>query len=856
MTNRSYHTLIIGATSFGVGLATALTKQGQRVLILESSHLAASDVSAPLKGEKCESAAKNALATFLLTHDILRRDGLLLPQAMPYALANLIKDSGAECLYNCIPTKVTACNNGELRVSVMSRRGKLVLYTKNLVDTTALGALPTPDGKGFAEDGEYTTSLRTVCMGTCPDTPALTPIAIHDDSLFLLSLTVENGTHAGEARLQFDYALDGVYDGSFTVLTFAAELAHTYGKPVMRQVYRDTHFCPSQSFSDPVAAFGAGEAYLSQLNKITHAPAYPSLPRYHERVDADVAVIGTGTAGAVSAVCAAEEGADVVSVDMNFAMGGVSTVTGVFDYYYGSHPDFLGGVNQKVKQLAERDGRYADTREVPLSVPLDRRRELTPPPTLKSLAYDEMASALISPPLFGYHAVRVSTKKTGNEKTVTYVDVTNGRKTVRLCAKQFIDGADGIICRLAGAEFNRTRERDNVAAPTSLPAWTVKSGNLRQFWCHNGRFSGFENEWRFSQMLTEAQAAPPYMDAEGKPKRPLVYTAPYIGIREIPTIKSKTVYTLNNILDGALTDTPAFHILAPLDITIDKPYLENESFMLWEMFGMHSHGIGAGIPIGVSFPKGFSNISIAGKSIGVGHELISAARMKGAMEQQGEAIGRLAAMASKQDRSPADIPHETLRNRLSYPLTAPHPYVDLRIDDGDTWLPVELPKTVGELKEILSTDYPATALFSIYKIFNCKSTVSKKAQNSILEALVSWIDDSEILGEQSALALGFAGDARALPRLQSILQAPPETRLHVDAVRHHHPWFSKTLLKPYTLALLAMGFIGKKAEDERGLIVDSLKSVKRNAKRIAAESVGYTAEELRVCAERALEKLQ
>ena len=863
MNKQTYDTIVVGATSFGIGLALRLTKKGKKVLILEASHSTASDFSAPFKGEKCDlkTQNKNSLSAFLVAHDIAREDGLFLPAALPYALASFIAEGKIECLYNCVPTKVTQTETGSLLLCVMSRRGGLVLRTENIIDTTALGSLPTPGGRGFANPDEYTTSLRAVCAGTCGKNIApFQPIDIYDDALFVLSLTVENDTPIGEARLASDRALGDLRDRSFSVATFASAPTYTYTTPVSRQVYRSVHFCPSTSFSDPVAAFAAGEAYVEHLAEVTDAAPYPVTPVYHEIVEADVAIVGTGTSGAVAATCAAEEGARVVIADMNHTMGGVGTVTGVFDYYYGSHPEFLNRVNTAVKQLADRDDRYLDTREVPLSLPLSYRRDLTPPPTLKSLAYDKLAQDFTVPPLYGYHAVRVATKKTGDQKNVGYVDVTNGRRTVRLVAKQFIDGADGILCRLAGAEFNRTRERDNVAAPTSLPAWTIKSGNLRQFLCHNGRFSGFEDPWRFSEMLTDALARPAYLDADGKPKRPLIYTAPYIGIREIPTVKVKNPYTLRNIIENKTTNKPVFHILAPLDITIDKPYLENELFMLYEMFGMHSHGIGAGLPIDVAFPEGFGNVLIAGKSIGVGHELISAARMKGAMEQEGEAVGRLAALAIKQQISPSDIDYETLRAHLSYPLTAPHEYVDLRIDEGGTWQKVTLPTTVDELTEILATDYPALALYSIHKLSLCQDGERKKALKAIQNHLSSLCSDEGILGEQSAIALGFTGDSRALPRLLCLLSAAPTSRLHVDAVRHHHPWFSKTAFKPYTLAILALGYIGINDPSKRDELSKTLRHIKRNAATIAASTspdapLPYTAEELRVCAERTMEKL-
>ena len=137
---------------------------------------------------------------------------------------------------------------------------------------------------------------------------------------------------------------------------------------------------------------------------------------------------------------------------------------------------------------------------------------------------------------------------------------------------------------------------------------------------------------------------------------------------------------------------------------------------------------------------------------------------------------------------------------------------------------------------------------------------SREALKSILSELSKLSTQPNILGEQSAIALGFTGDARALPRLLDLLASAPTSRLHVDAVRHHHPWFSKTAFKPYTLAILALGFIGKNNPNEHETIAAMLKRIKRNAAAIAASTspdapLPYTPEEIRVCAQRAMEKL-
>ena len=862
MNKRTYDTIIVGATCFGVGLASHLTKAGKKVLIVEPSHSAAYDFCAPLKGERCDIAAhsQSRLSAFFKAHDIAREDGLYLPQALPYALSTVLVEDGIECLYNCIPTKVSPQKDGTLRLTVMSRRSALILRAYNIIDTTGLGTLPSPYGEGFVEKKDISTSLRAVCTGSLEKASPFVKMDIYDDSIFILSLPLAENTAIGDARLAFDRALGEIPDRAFSVATFAPTLTHTFAAPVAHEVFRNVHYCPSTSYPDPIAAFEAGISYADNLSKPSVAPLYPAVPAYHECLETDVAVVGLGTAGAKAALCAADEGARVIAADMNNTMGGVGTLSGIFDYYYGAHPSFVNRVNREAYDLLARDDRYLDTHEVPLSVKLDRRHGESVPPTVKSLAYDTLASTSALSPLYGYHVARVSAEVRGGERVIKHIDLTNGRRTVRVKANQYIDGADGKMCHVAGAEFYPMRSRDNVAAPTSNVALTIQNGNLSQFWCHNGRFSGYEDPWKFSQMLVEAGASPAFLDAEKKPRRPLVSHPTYLGIREIPTVKALGSYTLHDLMTGKKTDKPVFHILAPLDITIDRPYLEDEDFMLCEMFGMHSHGFGAGLPINVAIVKGFQNLLIAGKAIGVGHSLISAARMKGAMEEEGEAVGRLAAIAATSGKATTEVDYETLCSHLSYPLTAPHEFVDLRVEEGETWKEVKLPTTISELTETLATDYPAVALYSIYSMSLKDDKKSREALKSILSELSKLSTQPNILGEQSAIALGFTGDARALPRLLDLLASAPTSRLHVDAVRHHHPWFSKTAFKPYTLAILALGFIGKNNPNEHETIAAMLKRIKRNAAAIAASTspdapLPYTPEEIRVCAQRAMEKL-
>lgn len=57
-------------------------------------------------------------------------------------------------------------------------------------------------------------------------------------------------------------------------------------------------------------------------------------------VSADVLVVGGGTAGCVAALAAADEGASVILVENDTALGGVATRGGIHRYYYGSPGGF------------------------------------------------------------------------------------------------------------------------------------------------------------------------------------------------------------------------------------------------------------------------------------------------------------------------------------------------------------------------------------------------------------------------------------------------------------------------------------------------------------------------------------
>src|SRR5690606_27159798 len=67
----------------------------------------------------------------------------------------------------------------------------------------------------------------------------------------------------------------------------------------------------------------------------------------------DVIVVGLGTAGAIAAIAAAEQGLKVLGLERLSAMGGTGTVGAVIGYYFGNKGGLFEEIDEEVQRLAK-----------------------------------------------------------------------------------------------------------------------------------------------------------------------------------------------------------------------------------------------------------------------------------------------------------------------------------------------------------------------------------------------------------------------------------------------------------------------------------------------------------------------
>ena len=76
----------------------------------------------------------------------------------------------------------------------------------------------------------------------------------------------------------------------------------------------------------------------------------------YQELTADVLVVGSGTAGSLAALAAADEGADVLLLERDFASGGTGTRGGIHSYYHGSRGGFQEMLDAEIKVLEKQFG--------------------------------------------------------------------------------------------------------------------------------------------------------------------------------------------------------------------------------------------------------------------------------------------------------------------------------------------------------------------------------------------------------------------------------------------------------------------------------------------------------------------
>ena len=470
-------------------------------------------------------------------------------------------------------------------------------------------------------------------------------------------------------------------------------------------------------------------------NQLAEVPADSSIFTEH----VPLVVVGVGTAGAYAVLAAARLGMAVLGIDLNSGAGGMGTYGYVSGYYYGA----AGGLHLEIDQQAEhlRDALFVDT--------VEAKRYL-----LEKEALRHGARLWFEARLTGVYL---------ENRTVRGVRILADGQTRHLSCNLVIDAtAEAELCRMAGCALLGGRQSDGKLRPfTSVKVWLNEDGQIARTNHDSGYIDPYDASavtWGILQAHA-SQLLPEFHLQHGK----TLFLAPQIGIREGMRIEAETTLDMAGILDGQLAPDPLFHAYADFDKHGKDNALESDTMLDWTVAcNLSTVCAAVPVPASVLVPRGFGSLLVAGRHLGVDHDVASLVRMKRDMHRCGESAGILAALAIQHGCQPLDVPYAEIRSLLlATGCLNPAHDVGLRFDDRERRETVILITDLDALREALASDKPGIALFS------CRQNRSE----IIRAALHQWLaDPNPLLSGNSALALGLQDDPACLPVLRRIIR--------------------------------------------------------------------------------------
>ncbi len=504
----------------------------------------------------------------------------------------------------------------------------------------------------------------------------------------------------------------------------------------------------------------------------------------------DVCVVGLGTAGAMAALAAAEAGATVFGIDFGQAPGGIAVCGGVQSYYFGAPGGRWEQIHTECRNYIDA-GIFSPTCE-------EHFEKRSHTGSVKGFVLEQ--NLLAAKVTLSYDSILLGVYTEGNTVVgIRFLNSHGVQRTVQ--AKLCIDGAEGILARLAGASFQRKRASDGISMPASVFQLEGKPQGVDNKWGRSRMMDDLPTD-ELSRQLLQIYAGAPYLRREPL-SYPIVEVGSLVGRREMYCIDSEENMSLSDYFAGQRTQAPAFYAFSCTDNSAHDMVAEDEALANWMFLaGINGHGFSIPVPYKAMIPKGVNGLLVTGKVIGSGHEAVSCVRMKADMEKCGEAAGVLAALAVKQNCDVRAVPYTDLAERLTASGCLDPQwdvgFCDLRIRTEKLWQPLPLPKTEQELAQAFASEHPEVGL---------ASAVYREVPNEVFYALLR--NKRQQIREHAAIALGIRGEYRIIPFLILILGRTPQWEISfTDA--NTFDWLCVTHHCNYLKAVLLIGRFGYK----------------------------------------------
>lgn len=372
-----------------------------------------------------------------------------------------------------------------------------------------------------------------------------------------------------------------------------------------------------------------------------------------ECIATDVLIAGGGTSGCNAAIAAAREGAAVLLVEMDDAVGGVATRSNVSGYHFGSR----GGLQDEVdRQVMARQRVFGG-------------RDSLSHPEAKRSVYSELLHKHGVQVLLGHICCEVIKD---NGKVVGIVAAgPNGLLEIR--AKVTVDcTSEGDVSAAAGAAFTMGRAFDGVTHAYSLTPRIIdehpKTGepqiSLRNFdagWVQSISVKDVSRAYREGReyLLT-------FLTTGNGIGRHLLSIAPKLGVREGRHIVGDYQMVIDDFLHDRRFEDVICRSYSHYDTHARDLGNESDFAQIWlivlDMF--KKGGFWCDVPYRSLLPQGVDGLLVASRALSVDRDVSMAVRMQRDIQKIGEAAGVAAAISAMHGIEPRQIDVKELQSRL------------------------------------------------------------------------------------------------------------------------------------------------------------------------------------------------
>ncbi len=654
---KHYDLLILGASALSVGIVSSHSELA--TIVLEESCSITREFAYALKDSASfdyipVSPLAAELREELLSRNALDENGIRL-YSLPAIFANRLKESHADA-YFCAGLKdITAV--GEAYSVTFSQYGIDHRVTvSRIIDTTATFISREFFGAAYPEPEKITFNY----------------------------LDGERDLHEYRCTGDIAAARRHVAENGCSILRFASELAYT--PKCARMDIGAAAWVPSAARENAIEAFDDGV----QLSLPKGIPS-TVIPKTVNDGKFDVIVIGLGTAGAVAAMTAREEGMRVLGLESRQAAGGATTLGNVSQYYYG----YYGGRYCKFDDLASaRNDAFVPT----VGIGADQR----------SIAIDEVLAGIDC----RYGAVFTDVRRDGKcvKGAVWFED---GVRHEAEAAFVIDATGESAVAINAGCEMQGGRATDGAFMPYSNVFLRYRDGMLKGHFVDDGRINQYDPD-AFGYEILKSTAS--YIHLRDDYDSAYLGPVALIGMREGLRIVGEETIRFPDVLDGDYCREPVYYGWSNIDNHGKDNMLESRAYQDWcTICGLWGWGLSIPVPMGAHIPKGYDGLLSAGRNTSCDHDIAMGLRMKDDVQKAGETAGLMAAMAIKAGVRAKEIDVAELRSRLLASGARKAEQEIMRIEEkvsktvyeGELWC-----KDDEKLAEGLATDAPGYYIWS------------------------------------------------------------------------------------------------------------------------------------------------